>query len=338
MKFLLLILMFTSEVFALEAVVTVLETPMLREKDLDAKVVQYLRKGDVIKIHPAIGNTKKYDHMAPKDFKAPDFDTSEFTPTLDRQGNIVYVLTEHLYVYFEDLKESSQKVLAKDPTDYRLQEPLPKNYPLSSLSGYRGQALFGFTQPYYQSYPYHETIKAKGYNSPTDFTFTLLRQSPGDHGDRLYLGSTLNVRFFENNYLFSDNRQSDEKGFKVGIGPYVSYDAYKGEKNRLNLYMAVNFYFFNQLYITQSFREVSDTRTYRAYSVSPRIGLQYHRKNIMENLDFVLGTAMESELPTVYEAKNRAYEASWWRSATSDKFTTTTTFSLGGYLGLQAAY
>ncbi len=55
----------------------------------------------------------------------------EFIPTLDRQGNTVYVLSEHIFVYFNDAREYKQRVIAKDPTDYRLEEPLPKKIPAS---------------------------------------------------------------------------------------------------------------------------------------------------------------------------------------------------------------
>src|SRR5690606_4698965 len=100
---------------------------------------------------------------------------------------------------------------------------------------YRGQFIVGLTQPYYESYPYQDEVTRKGYQSPVDVNLTFLKRAPGDYHDRLYLGGTLNVRVFSNSYIFEDKRMSEEQAMKLGLGPTISYDAFKGEKNRINL-------------------------------------------------------------------------------------------------------
>lgn len=342
-KFYFLFLLLTTKVFALEAVVTVLESPLLKSPSYDAQVVQYLRKGDVIKIHPSIANDRKFNQYRPKDKKFSEsketyYLEDEFIPTLDRQGNTVYVLSEHLYVYFGDSREFDQTVARKDPTDYRLEEPLTKNYPLSSPSGYRGQVILGITQPYYESYPYFDNFKTKGYTTPIDLNLTLLRQAPGDYQDRLFIGGTLNLRLFENSYTFQDRRYSKEEAFRLGLGPTISYDAFKGEKNRINLSATVIVNLIDRMQITQALDSAQETRLYTGLSLIPRLALQYHRKSITEEVDFVLGTAMEVGTPTSYRAQNGAGQASWWQHLGNDKFTTRTTYSIGGYIGVQSAY
>lgn len=362
-RFLVLLLISTTNAFALEAVVTVLEAPMLKYKSLDAPVVQYLRKGDVIKIHPSVGNDRDYNKYAPSPEKlaalkkklkeTPEWNQDplfrgeddvnasvddEFIPTLDRQGHRVYVLAEHIYVYFNDERELTQTKVRKDPTDYRLEEPLPKNYPLPTVSGYRGQFLIGLTQPYYESYNYKDDVTKKGYQSPIDANLTLMRQAPGNYQDRLFIGGTMNLRAFGNSYTFADKRTSDEKGIKFGLGPTISYDAYKGEKNRINLSGSVIVNLFNQLTITQKNAVKEDERIYRGYSLSPRIHLQYHRKQILEDVDFILGTSMEMETATSFQAKNGGSQTAWWRELGDDKFNTRATFTLGAYIGVQSAY
>lgn len=362
-KFLFLLMVTTMNAYAIEAVVMVLETPMLKYKSYDAPVVQYLRKGDVIKIHPSVGNDRDFNKYAPspeklaqlkKKLKAsPEWNQDplfrgeddvnasvddEFIPTLDRQGHRVYVIAEHLYVYFNDRRELTQTQVRKDPTDYRLEEPLPKNYPLSNPSGYRGQFIIGLTQPYYESYPYKDDVTKKGYQSPVDANLTFMKQAPGNYQERLFIGGTMNIRAFGNSYTFADNRTSDEKAIKLGVGPTISYDAYKGEKNRINLSGSVIVNLFNQLTITQSNKTNTDERTYRGYSLSPRIHLQYHRKQILEDLDFILGTSMEMETATSFQAKNGGSQTAWWRELGDDKFSTRATFTLGAYIGIQSAY
>lgn len=364
MKFIILFLCLVSvKAFALEAVVTVLETPMFKYRSYDAPVVQYLRKGDVIKIHPAVGNDQKYDEYAPnpqkladlkqklknspeynqdKLFRGEDENTAfiedEFIPMLDRQGNTVYVLSDHIYVYFNDSREFKQTFSKTDPTDYRLEEPLPRKYPLRTPTGLRGQFILGLTQPYYESYPYKDPIKRKGYTSPVDMQLTFLKQAPGNYQERLFIGGSLSLRIFQNSYTFQDRRYSEEKFVKLGLGPTISYDAFKSEKNRVNLSGTVIFNFIDRMYVTQSLDSLSEEREYAGNSLAPRISLQYHRKQILEDIDFVLGTAIEMTSATSYQAKNGAGQASWWQHLGSDKFTTRTTFALGGYIGVQSAY
>lgn len=362
-KYLVGLLFISFNALALDAVVTVLETPMFKYRSYEAPVVQYLRKGDIIKIHPSVANDQSMDQHAPspeklaelkkkmkatpeynqdKMFRGEEENTAfledEFIPMLDRQGNTVYVLSEHIFVYFNDAREYKQNIIAKDPTDYRLEEPLPRKYPLRSVTGLRGQFIMGITQPYYESYPYKDQIKRKGYTSPIDLNLTFLKQAPGNYQERLFIGGTMNFRTFENSYTFQDRRFSKETAYRFGLGPTISYDAFKSEKNRVNLSGTVLINLVDRVYVSQSLDKLSEDRLYTAYSVAPRISLQYHRKQVLEDIDFVLGTAMEMGSATSYQAKNGAGQASWWQKLGDDKFTTRTTFTLGGYVGLQSAY
>ena len=359
----LILVFFSAKAMALEAVVTVLETPMFKNKSYDAPVVQYLRKGDVIKVHPSIANRREFDEYAPPAnkrkalwnelkktpeynedplFKGSEKNTAyiedEFIPTLDRQGNTVYVLSSHIFVYFNDEREFEQTITTKDPTDYRLEEPLPKNYPLKTRSGLRGQFLLGITQPYFESYEYLDSTRTKGYSSPFDLSYTMLKQAPGNYNERLFIGGTLNFRYFENSFTFYDRRISEEKGIKLGLGPTISYDAFKGDKNRINLSGSIIVNVFDRFYISQSLDSQQEDREYVGYSVAPRFSIQYHRKGIAEDVDFVLGTALEVGTATTYRAKNAGRNTSWWQDIANDSFTTRTTFMLGGYVGVQAAY
>lgn len=337
----LLFAIFIQDVFALEAVVTVLESPMLSEPDANATVVQYLRKGDYIKVHPSLNNDPNMDQYAPsqkKEAKNTYYLEDEFIPVLDRQGKTAYVMSEHIYVYFDDSRERSQNILTKDPTDYRLEEPLSEKYPLPTPSGYRGQFLFGFSQPYTESYPYESSVKSKGYEVPTELFYSIYRQAPGNYEERLFIGLGISFRYHKNTYYFYDQRISQESEYRLGLGPTISYDAYKGTKNRLNVSGTILVNLYDRLYIEQSLNNETEERIYGAYSVSPRVLIQYHRKSILPEIDFILGTSMEITPATIFQAKNAGKNASWWQSQADDKFTTRTTFALGGFIGFQAAY
>lgn len=347
---------------ALEAVVTVIEAPMFKDKDLNSQVVQYLRKGEVIKVHSALANTKKYNHLSPHpekyqelkhkieqlpEWQDPLFKggqeqvvhlTDNFIPTVDRLGNTAYVRSDHIYVYFDDSREFAQKASLKDETDYRLEEPLPRNYPLHSPSGHRGQILMGFSRPYNEGYKYLDSAKTKGYMTPAEIYMSLLWQAPHDFSDRFYIGGNWHFKAFENSFTFFDFRESKERYIQLGLGPVISYDAYKGEKNRLNLSYSINFHPLNYVAITQAKDGEKDTRVYRGLNFSSRVGIQYHRKSIIEDMDFVLGTAFHFESPARFQAQNAGDQTGWWRNIGDDKYETRAFVTLTGYIGLQAAY
>jgi hypothetical protein len=362
-QLILLLICLTTNALAIEAVVTVLETPMLKFRSYEAPVVQYLKKGDVIKLHPSINNNRNFDIYSPSPEKMAEIKSSnqllseseddplsqgrgdttaypedEFLPTLDRLGNTVYVIASHLYLYYNDKRELNQKVIAKDPTDYRLQEPLLKNYPIISPEGYRGQLLLGFTQPYFESYDYKDQFKTKSYQSPLDLNFTALKQAPGNYQERLFLGVSLNFRHYKNEFSFNDKRAAVEEGFRFGLGPTISYDAFKGEKNRINLSGTVLVNFLDRLYVGQSSQTTKEERQYQGSSLSPRFSIQYHRKSILEEVDFILGTSLEIGTPTTFRARNAGKDTTLWRNLGNDTFTTRPTFTFGAFLGVQSAY
>jgi hypothetical protein len=152
------------------------------------------------------------------------------------------------------------------------------------------------------------------------------------------LGGNFNVRYFTNSYTLFSGNTVQETGLKLGIAPYISYDAYKGTENRLILYGLANVNFFNQLNVLQKNGSLEEQRNYRAFNLAPRIGAQYHRKSILPDLDFIMGTSLELEPATTFRSQSAANQSNWWRDWGSDKFRTRTTFALAGYLGIQSAY
>ncbi len=364
MKFILILILMISEALAIEAVVVVLEAPYFQSPDEDSYIVQYKRKGDIITIHPSVDNTDKFNHLAPEAkklarvrnklrktpewnedpmFKGDEDDTftlqDDFIAVLDRRGKRAFIKKEHIYVYFNDTREFVQTPYRTDETDYRLEEPLPKNYPLPNQRGFRGIFLFGILQPYSESYPYLKSAKTKSYQSPLDFSVTMMRENSNRKNDRFYIGGSFNFRHFKNQYSFIGGNTSSEENYRFGLGPFASYDAFKGVKDRVNVFAGVNVYLLNSLSITQrNSAGDADNRNYKAYTVSPRIGIQYHRKEIFPEIDFVLGTSFEVEAPSTYKAQDGAHIDGIWRRNGSDSFQTGFIYNVGGFIGLQSAY
>ncbi len=365
MKILFLAFIFlNTSAHALDAVITVLEAPFFRGPDIDSKIVQYKRKGDIITIHPSVNNTDKFNHLSPEQKKlsvvrkklkkTPEWNEDpmfkgdiddiftledDFIAVLDRQGKRAYVKKEHIYVYFNDTREFVQNPYPKDETDYRLEEPLPKNYPRKTVTGYRGQFLFGVTQPYIESYPYLSPAKTKGYASPLDFSLTLLKEAGEKKEDRFFFGVTGNIRNYRNTFTFQNGASSTEENFRFGVGPYISYDAFKGVKNRVSIYTSITTYLFNFTTISQTLSNGDrDSREYQAFTLSPRIGLQYHRKSFIPEIDFVAGTGLEMETPSTFYAKSGAKQEGIWKNPGNDRFQTRFVWNVGAFVGVQSAY
>ena len=63
-------------------------------------------------------------------------DLPEFIQTYDRVGNIAYIPSKYLKIITNDLSESRMpnQYPGSDPTDYRLEEPIPASYPYDDNS------------------------------------------------------------------------------------------------------------------------------------------------------------------------------------------------------------
>ncbi len=338
----LLLLLLPFQSFALDAVITVLEAPLLKERDINSPVVQYKRKGDIIKLHPSLNDDLRYDHLKPSGMIEDEkfaYNEDEFIPTYDRLGNLAYVLREHIFIYFEDEREVAQLPLKKDPTDYRLQEPLIENYPLLKKTGYRGQFYLSVSQPYNESYPYPSDVKNEGYTLPLGATFNFMRKASYDIQDRLYFGVSTSFSTHENSFILSSNNQVEEKTYKFGIGPIVSYDAYKSTSTRITIMTSILVNLFHQFDITQTDRnQNSEMRSYRGYSFTPRLSALYTFMDVFPKLDVFLGTTLEADVGGNFKVDRGSKYAGWWQDPGSDSFKNTVNINVSAHLGLQARY
>ena len=99
--------------YSLEGIITVLEAPAWKRPNQSSVIVQYFRKGDTVTI-----------------IDIP-ITNSRFIPVWDKLAKPAFIDAKHVKVYTADTTELRTKSLNQDPTDYRLDEPLPDNYPIS---------------------------------------------------------------------------------------------------------------------------------------------------------------------------------------------------------------
>ena len=161
------ILSYTYKSFALEGVVRVLQTPLFEKRSINSKIKQYLRKGKkifIVDFETSTNPTKiNYENPYERNFFEVTTSNEEFFETIDRNGEKAYVLSKHLKVIYKDERELV-RIRKKDPydsTDYRLEEPLPRTYPISIPNRYRSILAYTFGPQRKINYPYLETIKGE---------------------------------------------------------------------------------------------------------------------------------------------------------------------------------
>lgn len=361
-KIFLVLFLITCEVLAGEGRIVVLEAPLFRRPSVKSKIVQYVQKGETIYIHPQVlVDENKYNHFRPSEKKRreiekkmandPDlkdayFDGQEsnynprmnFILTKDNQGRDAWIIRNHVHVWYEDEREFTQLDPKPDPTDYRLVEPLPDDYPLYDNDKTRGWIQFSVGSEFSRNYPYREKIVAESYGKQLEFNSAMLWQRASDTSDRTYLGAFLTVRTSNSDYVL-ESRKSTETWTRIGLGPLITYDPYRHGKNRVTLFFSPIIYPYAQVSVTQEDRTgILDRRAYWGWSGSGRFGAQYQRLKITSTLDFVVGVWGEIEAPLSMRSKNTARVPSWWASNKGDNFSTGFTYTLAGQIGIQSSY
>lgn len=349
------ILLVSFNLLASEGVITVLEAPVFRTDDTSSKVLQYHRKGEKIYIHPAEFSRDKYEGLIEEDdiqilnyenkysekyrdelfkkgktyFPNP---SSRFYKTLTTSGVEAYILKEHVFLLYEDRRELTQKVIKRDNTDYRIDEPLPEGYPIAKPTGYRGGGTFGLGLTNEKSYPYKENINSTGYDLTKSINFIFTRQVKFDLNRRFFFGGKISIFSSTTNYI-TDSISSKEDHFKMGIGPYLSYDLWKTEKYIINQSGSLIFNFYDNKTISQKSDSlgINDKVDYSSYNFSPGLTTTFILRKITRDYDLVGGVNFAFNFPRTYKAQSSPNQ---WENS----FEVGLNIEQNYFLGLQTDY
>lgn len=318
----------------LEAMIQVLEAPVFSQKNKEATVVEYRKKGDIIKVFPSLDLS--YD---PSAMYQTEYVNEEFIPVIDKRGQLSFMLSEHLFIFFEDSREFQQKTPSFDPTDYRLSEPLPKNYPFKKTRSLRSQIGFGINHFIFENYPYPEDYSKKGFVSQYELSYSIFKvHSPRDI-QHFFLGGHLSYKKHSNTFYFSSvssKREAREEGHKFAIGPSFIYDFYKRSHYDLSLGGHLSFIFYETLSITQKTNREEENKKFWGQSLSFSLIPQVQFKNFWNSLDLILGGKMEYSLGSYLRNDDVSTYPTWWRSRAEESFWTRPTVNLGLFLSLQS--
>ena len=344
-----------------KAQVTVLEAPLFGEPNEKSPVIQYVRKGQEIYIHPAefaqdrykeiidesAEEVAEYDDVYAMRYRDPLFDKegapyvptsdSRFYKTMAKSGRDAYILKEHALLLTHDLREVGQTLANPDPTDYRIEEPLPKGFPIIQPSGYRGYFSIGLGIPSAASYSYTSRIQDTGFGFYKKFNFTWAKNADMEVTKRFFFGGMLTLNHFEIDYKLSD-RESKERNLSLALGPFVSYDIWKEESFSFNVFGSIQFVFLDMLDVEQNATDgsgLSDSRSFNSYHFSPQAGMAFQKPKLLGPLDLLAGVNLDLELPRNYTTQDSAKQSSWWKG---DEFDRPTNLQITYFLGLQSSY
>ena len=319
-KFFALILFFISNAFALEGTVIVLEAPLFHKPDENSKVIQYIRVGHKVEIHNAETqktnfhlrhekvkvtdeSTQAYDEyyqdplfQKPEDTYRKD-PSSRFYQTLDKRGRVAYILKEHIEFVYDE----SNPLF--DPTDYRIPEPLPPQYPLIQPSGYKGYLGFGVGLPNDKFYP-AGTLQDQTTNPSFQVHFNWSKEFDFDKERRFHWGFKGLYEAYKNTAL-ATSYQLEEDTKRFAIGPELTYDIFRAPKYIINASLAalINLFYVKTVEKEQLTTKASEQLDYKAFFISPAATFSWQYLDIGPNMDFVLGGQVLMDLPHQMKGK-----------------------------------
>lgn len=311
------------------AEVVVIEAPVFKEPSVDAKVIQYFHKGDELLLHPAeifkdpyekdmnldeklsekLLNNLKEKEKDPMFIHRPAYEPdrkSKFYKLADKLGNDAWILKEHVHVFYEDRREFNQKIPNPDPTDYVLAEPLPDNYPLLPVGGYRAYLAYSFGVNTKPSYPYNEEILDQSLDKNSSLDVSWSRYVNWDDTNSFYFGVFFSLKNTTATYKLSNpyykEVEATETNQQILIGPRLEYDVWKSRSFRFNINTSLLFTLDDNKKIEYEAKNVKEVKKveYETRTITPMVGLNLQNMKLFTLADIVVGANLYFNLPKNY--------------------------------------
>ncbi len=311
------------KVFAYDAVVIVLEAPLLKEPRMNSTVLQTLRKGSKVYVPNEIGKGNELP---------------AFVQTYDRVGNIAYVPAKYIKLITNDLAEYKTPVsLAHDPTDYRLEEPIPSTYPFDNTSFLRASAFASFAPNVNPSYAYNTAYHKQSFTSEIGLKINVTKKVSFDKWDRYYFGLTTSINTSGNTIQFDNGSHAKETSALIKLGPIITYDAYKTQRYRLTLGTG-----FTYNYHKRSVQLVADAgteeRLFTGFSMSPFANMMAQMTEVFPNTDLVAGADINFNMAHTLKTSDQLVVPEIWDAQAPDEIKSGFKPQAAFLLGVQVRY
>ena len=295
--------LFSLSLEAGTGIVTVLEAPIFREPDLEAKVVQLVRKGQKVYIHNKYfkKGPLELDYVRPKDVQTLGLFEEEddgFYLTSDKRGMDAYIPKEYIKLVYRDRREFSEQVVPfkPDPTDYRLEEPLPEGYPVVGKTKLRASISLSIGSDLKSNYAYPQVIEKEEYGNRWGMYATYAKKTDWDKENRFYVGGAFHIWGSKSRFTIFDDGSAEESKGQVGLGPYLSYDVWRSNDFFLTISGALTVNYNRMLVSRSNADNLFEQRTFKGFSFTPRISSYLTWKNLFP-FPVQLGFDFQTYLP-----------------------------------------
>lgn len=307
-----------------KGMVIVLEAPLYEAPTHEARILQTLRRGKVLYLHG-------------REFSNYESDDN-FYKTVTRDGADAYIPKDFVKVIHNDITELDEPLLSynSDPTDYRLQEPLPKNYPITSEKSLLASFNFHYGSAFKQNYSHNQNLNKENFSSQYGVSGWYAKKASFDKTNRLYFGFEGGILSQESEFILSDNRYVKESHTEINFGPVLSYDFYRNNKYSWAIRggMKVG---YNRHLVRQDGDRGEEERLFHGISLSSSIGTVLQFKNILPSDQYFisLGGDISMKLPFEMTTSTQAQIESYWNeNEDTISVDLTTNFSLfAGVIG-----
>lgn len=290
-----------GQAIAYDGIIIVLEAPLLRSPNLGSTVLQTIRKGGKVYIPREIG----------------DLDTMpEFIPTFDRAGNPAFIPSRYVKVVTGRVDEREQPIrfAGHDPTDYRIEEPIPVTYPFEDRNFLRASAAFIVANNTTSSYAYNSSFNDQKFRAEMGGRLTITKKVAFDKYDRFYFGFIGLITSAKNTTKFKNESLAEESRGIIRGGPWLTYDAFKNDSYRLSIGTGFTFNYHRTTLLVDSGSE-SEERIFSGYSISPMTSTTFQINNVLPNTDFITGVDLSLFLPHTLKTTDEAEIPELWGEA-----------------------
>lgn len=300
------------------AMVIVLEAPLLAQPDWRAPVLQNKRKGERVTLTAGQIPRADYERGAAEHHLRRNAEASskhpDFWETFDRNGTRAYIPKKYVKVIFTDEREllTSASPFGKDPTDYRLSEPLPDEYPFYKGERRRAVVNILYGPSVKANYAYSESFQREEYKAHRGVQLMYLKSVSYDPLERFFFGGLLQISADQTLITFDNDNRAQEERAVFGIGPYLAYDVYRDRKNIFTLGGGLNLQWNRHLISAVSRAGNFEERLFNGLSLRPKLQANYQRREVFPHINFVAGVEIESNLPYGLEASSAPQLPNYW--------------------------
>jgi hypothetical protein len=333
-----LFFLFAWNAFAGEAMVTVLEAPIFKEESQDSIIVQYVRMGEKIYIDNRDLRSETEEGLPEKipgsETTFPAISKKVFYKTLDKNGTDAYILGEHIKIIYNDFREFSDKLPEKDPTDYRITEPISEKYPFIQLNQPMINLAFGIGPQRKLSYPYSEDIIYEQYLIRTSLGINYFYPKLKDQSFRW----GINGAFYNGNrrFMLQNETKSYEQEGLLSLGPQLWFDAVKGEKFEVSYILGATLDYNRTLITQQPLNGNQGERAFQGIGVTPMASVYLSGLELLWGVDLQFILEAQLILPQTLKPTDGTPDTGSWNSSNQDYITIPFGGQINFYLGFCA--